>query len=61
MDEVLASYDFKKEVKIDKSELRCIEQQKRTLGMMDLEEMARFIESYENNVFIFRNNKASEI
>ena len=30
MDEVLASYDFKKEVKIDKSELRCIEQQKRT-------------------------------
>lgn len=55
LDEVLADYDFKKEVKTDKEELLGIEQQKITSGMMNLEEMARFIESHENDV-IFKFN-----
>ena len=56
LDEVLASYDFKKEVETDKLELLGIEQQKLTSGMMDLNEMARFIENHENDV-LFRLNK----
>ncbi len=44
MEEVLTDYDFKKEVETDKLELLGIEEQKLTSGMMDLDEMARFIE-----------------
>ena len=56
LDEVLADYDFKKEVETDKLELLGIEQQKLTSGMMDLNEMALFIESHENDA-LFRLNK----
>jgi hypothetical protein len=50
------SYDFKKEVETDKLELLGIEQQKLTSGMMNLNGMARFIESHENDV-LFRLNR----
>ena len=56
LDEVAAGYDFKKEVETDKLELLGIEQQKLTSGMMDLNEMALFIESHENDA-LFRLNK----
>jgi hypothetical protein len=56
LDEVLASYDSKKEVETDKLELLGIEQQKLTSGMMDLNGMARFIESHEHDV-LFRLNR----
>ena len=55
LEEVLTDYDFKKEVETDKLELLGIEEQKLTAGMMDLYEMARFIESHENDVLFSLN------
>ena len=57
LDKVLADYDFKKEVETDKLELLGIEQQKFTSGMMDLNEMARFLESHEDDVLFKLNQK----
>jgi hypothetical protein len=56
LDEVLADYDFKTEVETEKLDLLGIEQQKLTSGMMDLNRMAQFIESHENDV-LFRFNR----
>jgi hypothetical protein len=57
LDEVLAEYDFKKEVETDQLELLGIDQQKLTPGMMDLDEMARFIDSHEKDVLFKLNRK----
>ena len=56
MAEVVADYDFTKEIETDKLDLLGIEQQELTSGMMDLKEMARFIESNENDI-LFKVNK----
>ena len=56
LDEVVTGYDFKKEVETDRLDLLGIEQQKLTSGMMNLEEMERFIEKHENDV-LFKLNK----
>jgi len=49
--EVVADYDFSKEIETDKLDLLGIKQQELTSGMMNLEEMARFIEDNENDVY----------
>ena len=54
--EVVADYDFTKEIETDKLDLLGIEQQELTSGMMNLKEMARFIESNENDI-LFKVNK----
>jgi len=41
--EVVADYDFSKEIETDKLDLLGIKQQELTSGMMNLEEMARFV------------------
>ncbi len=56
LDEVVTGYDFKKEVETDRLDLLGIEQQELTSGMMNLEEMERFIEKHENDV-LFKLNK----
>ena len=56
LDEVVTGYDFKKEIETDKLDLLGIEQQELTSGMMNLEEMAQFIEKHENDV-LFKLNK----
>jgi len=56
LDEVVTDYDFSKEIETDKLDLLGIEQQELTSGMMDLDEMAQFIDSHENDV-IFKLNK----
>ena len=53
---MLADYDFKTEVETGKLDLLGIDQQKLTSGMMDLNRMAQFIESHENDV-LFRLNR----
>ncbi len=55
LDEVVANYDFKKEIKTDKPELLGIELQKITSGMMNIDEMAQFIEKHKNDV-LFKFN-----
>ena len=55
-DEVKSNYDFSKEIETDKLELLGIKQQELTSGMMNLEEMERFIEKNENDV-LFKLNK----
>ncbi len=57
LDEAVANYDFKKEIKTDKSELLGIELQKITSGMMNMDEMAQFIEKHKNDV-LFKFNTA---
>ena len=54
--EVVADYDFSKEIETDKLDLLGIKQQELTSGMMNLEEMARFIED-NKNYDIFKINK----
>jgi len=54
--EVVADYDFSKEIETDKLDLLGIKQQALTSGMMNLEEMARFVEDNENDV-LFKLNK----
>ena len=52
----MTDYDFSKEIETDKLDLLGIEQQRLTSGMMNLDEMARFIDSHEKDV-IFNLNK----
>ena len=54
--EVVANYDFSKEIETAEAELLGIAQQELTAGMMNLDEMARFIDSHEKDV-LFRLNK----
>ena len=56
LDEVVADYDFSNEVETDRLELLGIDQQELTSGMMDFDEMARFIDSNKKNV-LFKLNK----
>lgn len=56
LDEVVADYDFKKEIETDKLDLLGIAQQELTSGMMDLDNMAQFIDSHEKDV-IFKLKK----
>ena len=55
LDEVVASYDFKNEIKTEKTELLGIELQKITSGMMNIDEMVQFIEKHKNDV-LFKFN-----
>jgi hypothetical protein len=48
LDEVVASYNFKKEIKTDKAELLDIEMQDLASGMMNIDAMARLIEEHAN-------------
>ena len=54
--EVVADYDFSKEIETAEAELLGIAQQELTSGVMDLDEMARFIDSHERDV-LFKLNK----
>ena len=56
LDEVVADYDFSEEIETDKLELLGIEQQELTSGMMNLDEMARFIDNNKHDV-LFKLNK----
>ena len=56
LDEVVSNYDFSKEIETAKAELLGIAQQGLTAGMMNLDEMARFIDSHERDV-LFKLNK----
>jgi hypothetical protein len=52
LDEVMTDYDFSKEIETDKLDLFGIEHQRLTSGMMNLDEMARFIDSHEKDVIL---------
>ena len=54
--EVVANYDFSKEIETAEAELLGIAQQELTAGMMNLDEMARLIDSHERDV-LFKLNK----
>ena len=56
LDEVVSNYDFSKEIETAEAELLGIAQQELTSGMMNLDEMAQFIDSHEKDV-LFRLNK----
>ena len=56
LDEVVSNYDFSKEIETAEAELLGIAHQELTSGVMDLDEMARFIDSHETDV-LFRLNK----
>ncbi|MBW1676108.1 MAG: hypothetical protein JRJ79_05770 [Deltaproteobacteria bacterium] len=56
LSEVVANYDFNKEIETPEAELLGIAQQELTAGMMNLDEMARFIDSHEKDV-LFKLNK----
>jgi hypothetical protein len=56
LDEVVTGYDFKKEVKTDRLDLLGIKEQALTPGIMDLNQMAQFIDSHEKDV-LFKLNK----
>jgi hypothetical protein len=58
LDEVVKNYDFKKEIKTSKHELLGIEGQLLTPGIMDLDQMAHFIDSHENDVLFKLNSKS---
>ncbi len=53
LDEVVNGYNFSQEVQTPMAELLGIEEQSSLAGMMDLEAMARFIDSH-NNSFLFK-------
>jgi len=56
LDEVMTGYNFKKEVETDRLDLLGIKQQELTPGIMDLNEMAQFIDSNEKDV-LFKLNR----
>jgi len=58
LDEVVENYDFSEEIKTPKHELLGIEGQLLTPGIMDLDGMARFIDSHENDVVFKLNSKS---
>ncbi len=57
LDQVVENYNFNQEVITPVEELLGIEAQLPTAGIMDLGEMARFIESHENSVLFKLNRK----
>ncbi len=57
LDEAVKDYDFNQEIKTPLPELLGIENQLPTAGIMDLEEMGRFIESHENSFLFKLKNK----
>ncbi|MFC1862463.1 transposase, partial [Thermodesulfobacteriota bacterium] len=50
LDEVVKGYDFDQEIKTSEPELLGIESQLPMPGIMNLDEMAHFIDSHENDV-----------
>jgi hypothetical protein len=56
--EVVKDYDFNKEIKTAKDELLGIKGQSLSAGIMDLDEMARFIDSHDNDVLFKLNRKS---
>jgi hypothetical protein len=56
--EVVNNYDFKKGIKTSKPELLGIDGQLLTHGIMDLDQMARFIDTHENDVLFKLNYKS---
>lgn len=60
LDEVVGYYDFSQEIATPMDELLCIEEQRLTHGIMDLEAMKRFIESHENSkLYSIHKNRSS--
>lgn len=57
LDEVVKDYDFNQEVKASSDELIYIEGQSLNAGIMDLEEMGRFVEGHKNSVLFKLNIK----
>lgn len=57
LDEAVSNYDFKQEVTTPLDVLLGIESQVPTASIMDLDEMERFIEGYENSVLFKLNRK----
>ena len=57
LDEVVKNYDFKEEINTSKDELLGIEGQMLSPGIMDLDQMAHFIDSHENDVLFKLNSK----
>ena len=53
LDEVVNGYNFSQEIKTPMAELLGLEEQSSFSGIMDLEAMARFIDSH-NNSFLFK-------
>ena len=56
LDEVVTGYDFKKEVETDRLDLLGIKEQALTPGIMDLDQMSKFINSHENDVVSYSNS-----
>ena len=59
LDEVMQSYDFKQEPEFTLPELLGIETQLPTAGIMNLEDMARFIEAH-NSGLLFKLNTSGK-
>lgn len=55
-EEVTQNYDFSSPLKVPKAELLGIEDQMATAGIMTIDEMKQFIESYEKSV-LFKFNR----
>lgn len=53
LNEVVSTYDFDKEIETSEAELLGITEQELTPGMMNLDQMAMFVESHEKDV-LFR-------
>lgn len=58
LDEVVKGYDFNKEIKTAKDELLGIEGQLPSPGIINLDEMDRFIDSHENDILFKLNRKS---
>ena len=56
-EEVTQNYDFSNPIKASKAELLGIEDQMATAGIMTIDEMKRFLESYESSV-LFKFNRS---
>ena len=59
LDEVVSGYNFSQEIKTPVAELLGIEEQSSFSGILDLEAMARFIDSH-NNSFLFKLHRKKE-
>lgn len=57
LDEVVSDYDFNGEIETSYGDLLGIEEQMKISGIMNLEEMGRFIESHKNNRLLNLNTK----
>ena len=58
LDEVVKGYDLNKEIKTAKDELLGIEGQLPSPGIINLDEMDRFIDSHENDILFKLNRKS---